>query len=325
MLRTVTGLNEARDASTPDPNSLVGVQKLAVLNSNTATRHILEGSLYMFKTLAEALTYRIADILQYADFAEDLTDYVAMTTPVTGVAGSQPFGLSITAAGASGLTANTSYNFKINGTVINVDMLTTVTYTDVVERINVALVDLYNKNTHNISYKLDNYMVAEIIGTAPAQDISISYISKKNYSEVLAALAITPTVEDGYDGIRYFIPGNKGITPYGVSISVSDYVDNGGGATAIDEVEFTFETGYLYANDDTFYLLPELTAGTTDLGEFKRSVTVTNLPMTFEVMVPVTSSNLIMQVDPKAATVSIALTAIDSTINIYGTSTVRKV
>ena len=41
MIRAVTGLNEARDGSTPDPNSLVGVQKLAALNSNTATRHIL--------------------------------------------------------------------------------------------------------------------------------------------------------------------------------------------------------------------------------------------------------------------------------------------
>ena len=46
MLRDVTGLNEARDASVPDPNSLVGLQKLAALNSNVATRHILDGALY---------------------------------------------------------------------------------------------------------------------------------------------------------------------------------------------------------------------------------------------------------------------------------------
>ena len=71
MIRTVTGLNEARDGSTPDPNSLVGLQKLAALNSNTATRHILESGLYIYRTLAEALTYRIADILEYADFKED--------------------------------------------------------------------------------------------------------------------------------------------------------------------------------------------------------------------------------------------------------------
>ena len=42
MIRHVTGLNEARDGSIPDPNSLVGVQKLAALNSNVATRHILK-------------------------------------------------------------------------------------------------------------------------------------------------------------------------------------------------------------------------------------------------------------------------------------------
>jgi hypothetical protein len=71
MIRTVTGLNEARDGSTPDPNSLVGLQKLAALNSNTATRHILESGLYIYRTLAEALTYRVADILEYADFKED--------------------------------------------------------------------------------------------------------------------------------------------------------------------------------------------------------------------------------------------------------------
>lgn len=76
MIRTVTGLNEARDASTPDPSSLVGLQKLAALNSNTATRHILDGSLYMFRTLAEALTYRVADILEYADFKDDFVNKI---------------------------------------------------------------------------------------------------------------------------------------------------------------------------------------------------------------------------------------------------------
>jgi len=71
MLRSVTGLNEARDGSKPDPYSLVGVQKLAALNSNTATRHILEGSLYITQTLAEALSIRVADILEFAEFKEE--------------------------------------------------------------------------------------------------------------------------------------------------------------------------------------------------------------------------------------------------------------
>jgi len=76
MIRTVTGLNEARDASTPDANALVGLQKLAALNSNTATRHILDGSLYIFRSLSEALTYRIADILEYSDFKDDFVNKI---------------------------------------------------------------------------------------------------------------------------------------------------------------------------------------------------------------------------------------------------------
>lgn len=76
MIRDVTGLNEARDGSTPDPNSLVGVQKLAALNSNTATRHILDASLYMYRTLAEGLTYRISDILEYADFKDEFVNQI---------------------------------------------------------------------------------------------------------------------------------------------------------------------------------------------------------------------------------------------------------
>jgi hypothetical protein len=76
MIRSVTGLNEARDGSMPDPNSLVGVQKLAALNSNTATRHILDGGLYVYRSLAEALTYRISDILEYADFKDEFVNQI---------------------------------------------------------------------------------------------------------------------------------------------------------------------------------------------------------------------------------------------------------
>lgn len=73
MIRDVTGLNEARDASSPNPDALVGVQKLAALNSNTATRHILEGSLFITRKLSEALSLRVADILEYSDFKEQFT------------------------------------------------------------------------------------------------------------------------------------------------------------------------------------------------------------------------------------------------------------
>jgi hypothetical protein len=76
MIRSVTGLNEARDGSNPDPNSLVGLQKLAALNSNTATRHILEGGLYIYRSLCEALTYRVADILEYSDFRDEFANQI---------------------------------------------------------------------------------------------------------------------------------------------------------------------------------------------------------------------------------------------------------
>ena len=75
MIREATGLNAAA-SSAPDPNSLVGVQKLAALNSNTATRHILDASLYIYRSLAEALTYRISDILEYADFKENFANQI---------------------------------------------------------------------------------------------------------------------------------------------------------------------------------------------------------------------------------------------------------
>jgi len=71
MIRSVTGLNEARDGSSPDPNSLVGVQKLAALNSNVATRHILNASLYITRTLAECLAIRTADVLEFSDFKDE--------------------------------------------------------------------------------------------------------------------------------------------------------------------------------------------------------------------------------------------------------------
>ena len=66
MIRDTTGLNEARDGSMPDANALVGVQKLAAANSNTATRHILQSMLYLTAEVAECLSLRIADIVEYS-------------------------------------------------------------------------------------------------------------------------------------------------------------------------------------------------------------------------------------------------------------------
>jgi len=72
MIRDVTGLNEARDASTPDPEALVGVQKLAAYNSNVATRHILNAALYLGVRVAENISLRLADCLEHDLLAEAL-------------------------------------------------------------------------------------------------------------------------------------------------------------------------------------------------------------------------------------------------------------
>ena len=65
MIRDVTGLNEARDGSVPDKNSLVGIQKLAAANSNTATRHILQASLYLTLRTCENISLRVSDSLMF--------------------------------------------------------------------------------------------------------------------------------------------------------------------------------------------------------------------------------------------------------------------
>ena len=70
MIRDCTGLNEARDGTLPDKNALVGVQKLAAANSNTATRHILQSGLFLTAEIAECLSLRISDILEYSPTAD---------------------------------------------------------------------------------------------------------------------------------------------------------------------------------------------------------------------------------------------------------------
>jgi len=65
MIRDVTGLNEARDGSLPDRNTLVGLQKLAANASNVATRHITQSSLFLTLKLAENVSLKVADALEF--------------------------------------------------------------------------------------------------------------------------------------------------------------------------------------------------------------------------------------------------------------------
>ena len=70
MIRDITGINEARDGSDPDPYSLVGVQKLAAANSNTATRHILQAGMCMMEELSDGICSRIKDVVEFYPQAE---------------------------------------------------------------------------------------------------------------------------------------------------------------------------------------------------------------------------------------------------------------
>jgi hypothetical protein len=65
MIRDTTGLNEARDGSNPDTNALVGLQKLAAANSNTATRHILQAGLFLTLKVCESISLRVNDSLMF--------------------------------------------------------------------------------------------------------------------------------------------------------------------------------------------------------------------------------------------------------------------
>jgi len=56
----------------PDSRALVGVQKIAAANSNTATRHILDAGLFLTAKTAEALSLRISDVLEFSDSRDAL-------------------------------------------------------------------------------------------------------------------------------------------------------------------------------------------------------------------------------------------------------------
>jgi len=77
MIRDVTGLNEARDGSLPDRNTLVGLQKLAASASNTATKHIVQSSSYLTLKMAENISLKIADALQFPLTANSLQNSIS--------------------------------------------------------------------------------------------------------------------------------------------------------------------------------------------------------------------------------------------------------
>ena len=67
LLRDAIGIPQGADASMPHPDTLVGVQQQVALNSNTATRHILDSALNISETLGKGLSLRLKDIFEYSD------------------------------------------------------------------------------------------------------------------------------------------------------------------------------------------------------------------------------------------------------------------
>ena len=78
MIRDVTGLNEARDGSQPDKDSLVGLQKMAANASNIATKHILDAMLYLTVRNCENISLRVADALSFPLTANSLKESISV-------------------------------------------------------------------------------------------------------------------------------------------------------------------------------------------------------------------------------------------------------
>jgi hypothetical protein len=78
MIRDVTGLNEARDGSNPDKDSLLGLQKMAANASNVATRHINQASNYLTLRTCENISLKINDVLQFPLTANSLMESISI-------------------------------------------------------------------------------------------------------------------------------------------------------------------------------------------------------------------------------------------------------
>ena len=78
MIRDVTGLNEARDGSLPDKDALVGLAKMAANQSNIATKHINQASMYLSLRICENISLKLADVLQFPLTANALMESISV-------------------------------------------------------------------------------------------------------------------------------------------------------------------------------------------------------------------------------------------------------
>ena len=78
MIRDVTGLNEARDGSMPDKDALVGLAKMAANQSNIATKHINNASLYIALRICENISLKITYVLNFPLTANSLIESISL-------------------------------------------------------------------------------------------------------------------------------------------------------------------------------------------------------------------------------------------------------
>jgi|TARA_Y100000015_G_scaffold22397_1_gene21656 hypothetical protein len=76
MIRDVTGVNEARDASKPSSEALVGVQKLSLLASNNATRDINDAYLNVTRRVSQSITIRMQDLVNFKGLHKMYTNVI---------------------------------------------------------------------------------------------------------------------------------------------------------------------------------------------------------------------------------------------------------
>lgn len=80
MIRDVTGVNEARDASKPSSEALVGVQKLSLLASNNATRDINDAYLNVTRRVSQSVTIRMQDLVNFKGLHKMYTNVIGDTS-----------------------------------------------------------------------------------------------------------------------------------------------------------------------------------------------------------------------------------------------------
>ena len=83
MIRDVTGLNEARDGSMPDKDALVGLRKMAANQSNIATKHILNSSLWITLKTCENVSLKVADSINFPLTLNSLKNSVSIYNTAT--------------------------------------------------------------------------------------------------------------------------------------------------------------------------------------------------------------------------------------------------